>query len=84
MARMQMTRGLRITEAKTYVADKLGVSVNDLHDPLIMREVREDKKIGILQPASGTPKGMEAKYNIAEVLGIKINSVNSSNKRTMG
>ena len=41
MARMQMNRGMRIKEAKKYVADKLCVSVKDLHDPLIMREVRD-------------------------------------------
>lgn len=83
VARMQMTRGMRISEAKKYVADKLGVTVKDLHDPLIMREVREDKNIGVIQPISGTPKGIEAKYNIAKVLDIKINSLTSSNKRIM-
>ena len=70
VARMQMTRGMRITEAKTYVADKLGVSVNDLHDPFIMREVREDHHIGVLQPISGTPTGVAAKRNIVKLLDI--------------
>ena len=29
VARMQMTRGMKIEEAKKFVADKLGVSVNE-------------------------------------------------------
>jgi dimethylamine--corrinoid protein Co-methyltransferase len=84
VARMQMTRGMRIKEAKTYVADKLAVTVKDLHDPVIMREVREDKQLGVLQPKSGSPKGMEVKRNIAKVLDIDINSLASSHKRIMG
>ena len=42
VARMQMTRGMRIQEAKAYVADKLGIAVAELTDPVIMTEVRED------------------------------------------
>ena len=34
VARMQMTRGMKIDEAKKYVADKLNVSVSDLTDPV--------------------------------------------------
>ncbi len=30
VARMQLTRGMRLTEAKRYVADRLGVGVSDL------------------------------------------------------
>ncbi len=32
VARMQMTRGMRLPQAKQYVADKLGCSVLDLSD----------------------------------------------------
>jgi len=76
VARMQMTRGMKITEAKNYVADKLGISTTDLIDPVVMREVREDFKIGFITSRSGHPKGIEAKHHIARLLDIDINSVN--------
>jgi len=75
VARMQMTRGIKIDEAKKYVADKLSVSVADLTDPVIMTEVREDLDIGSISPLPGCAKGIEAKLRIAEVLGIDINCV---------
>jgi dimethylamine--corrinoid protein Co-methyltransferase len=75
VARMQMTRGMKIDEAKKYVADKLSVSVTDLTDPVIMTEVREDLDIGSVSPLPGCAKGIEAKLRIAEVLGIDINCV---------
>ena len=36
VARMQMTRGMRLKEAKAYVAGKLGVAAGDLSDPVVM------------------------------------------------
>ena len=75
VARMQMTRGMRIDEAKKYVADKLSVSVPDLTDPVIMTEVREDLELGSISPLPGCAKGIEAKLRMAEVLGIEINCV---------
>jgi dimethylamine--corrinoid protein Co-methyltransferase len=73
VARMQMTRGMKIDDAKSYVADKL--SVSDLTDPVIMTEVREDLEIGSLTPLPGCAKGIEAKLRLAEVLGIDINCI---------
>ena len=75
VARMQMTRGMKIAEAKKYVADKLGISVPELMDEVLMREVREDHKIGFITSRGGHPKGMEAKHHIARLLDIDINSV---------
>lgn len=75
VARMQMTRGMKINEAKAYVADKLGIAVSDLTDPVIMTEVREDLDIGSMNPLPGCAKGLEAKIRIAEVLGIDINCI---------
>ncbi len=75
VARMQMTQGMKIEEAKKYVADKLSVSVSDLTDPVIMTEVREDLEIGSVSPLPGCAKGIEAKLRIAEVLGIDINCI---------
>ena len=60
VARMQMTRGMKIQQAKEYVADKLGVSVRDLTDPVIMTEVRDDLQIGVMTPLPGCAKGIEA------------------------
>lgn len=75
VARMQISRGMKIGEAKKYVADRLGVSVSALTDPIIMREVREDLNLGLLHPQAGSPKCMEAKFNIARLLDIDINCV---------
>lgn len=82
VARMQMTRAMRLDAAKAHVADRLGVSVADLHDEPTMREVRSDLRLGTLQHAPGEPKGMEAKMHIAERLGIAINSVARFRQRT--
>jgi dimethylamine--corrinoid protein Co-methyltransferase len=75
VARMQMTRGMKIQEAKAYVADKLSVSISDLTDPVVMTEVREDLDIGCQTPLPGCAKGLEAKLRIAEVLDIDINCI---------
>ena len=75
VARMQMTRGMKIQPAKKYVADKLGVSVSDLTDPVIMTEVRDDLQIGVMTPLPGCAKGIEAKFRIAELLDIDIGCV---------
>ena len=81
VARMQLSKGMKIDVAKQYVADKLGVSVQEIHDPVIMRDVREDHKIGILQSLPGFPKGMEAKENISKLLGIELNGLRASKTR---
>jgi len=75
VARVQMARGIRIQEAKQYVADKLRIAVSELADPVIMSEVREDLQIGAVTPLPGCAKGIEAKFRIAEILGIDINCV---------
>lgn len=75
VARAMASKGLRIDEAKKYVAEKLGVSVFDLSDSQVMREVREDLNIGHVLVRPGGALGIEAKIRIAELLGIEINSV---------
>jgi hypothetical protein len=82
VARVQMARGMRIQEAKTYVADRLKVSVLELTDPVIMTEVRDDLQIGLITPLPGCAKGIEAKFRIAEVLGIDVNCVERFKART--
>ena len=75
VARAQMSLGLRLNEAKKYVADKLKVSVLELSDPVVMQEVRAEKGLGVLMPFGGQPKGIQCKFNIARELGFKINCV---------
>ena len=81
VARMQMSRGMRLNEAKKYVADKLKVSVDDLTDSVVMDEVRDDLDLGRVHSMPNYAKGMEAKFNIERVLDIKINSVQRFLKR---
>jgi dimethylamine--corrinoid protein Co-methyltransferase len=79
VARMQMTRRLRLKEAKQYVADKLGCSTRDLSDPVAMEQVRLEHGLGTVQMTASAradlPGMMEAKFNIARVLDIPINCV---------
>ncbi len=75
VARMQMTRGMKIQEAKAYVADRLGASVTDLTDRGSLSEAREDLKLGGLHPRGGSPDCMEAKVNSARLPDSDINCV---------
>ena len=79
VARMQMSRGMRLTEAKQYVAGKLGCTVRDLSDSYAMEQIRGEKGLGRILDHSnlhpGEPNAMMAKFRIAELLGIKISSV---------
>ncbi len=76
VARMQISRGMKIKEPKEYVANKLSLSVAEIADPVIMTEVRQDLKLGVISPQAGDALGIEAKCRIAEVLDIDINCVN--------
>ena len=85
VARLQMTRRLRLAEAKTYVAAKLGCSTRDLSDPVAMEQIRLEKGLGTIAMTStthpGEPGMMEAKFNISETLGIPINCVERFKER---
>jgi len=78
VGRMQISRGMKIKEAKEYVANKLKVSVFDLVDPVTMNELRDDLDIGMVSTSlfPGSAKAIEAKFRIAELLDIEINCVN--------
>ena len=73
---MQMTRKMRLAEAKQYVAEKLKVAPLDLVDACVMRDVRENFGIGTITAIPGVPRGIAAKRRIGELLEIEINSVN--------
>ena len=75
VAWMQITRKMKIHEAKTYVAKKLNVDLLDLTDEEIMRPIRENLGIGVVTSVAGSPKGIRAKWKIAELLDIHIRSV---------
>ncbi|MDV0445227.1 hypothetical protein MmiAt1_07860 [Methanimicrococcus sp. At1] len=73
VARMQLSKSMRIKEAKEYVAKKVGVDVFDLADEYAMRDVREELGIGVVTSVPGAPKGIAAKMNIEKVLDTQIN-----------
>jgi hypothetical protein len=79
VARMQMSRGMRLNEAKDYVAGKLGCTVRDLSDSYAMEQIRGEKGLGRILDHSnlhpGEPNAMMAKFRIAELLGVGISSV---------
>ncbi len=83
VAWMQMTKRMKLPEAKQYVAGKLGVSVRDLTDEDVMYPLREKLGIGVVTAKAGGPKGIVAKAKIAKLLDIEINSVNLF-KKSMG
>lgn len=79
VARLQMTRGMRLGPAKRYVSERLHVSEPELSDPVVMYEVRKDLGLGLVPVQDlaypKEPDAMESKFRIAEVLDIPINSV---------
>jgi len=80
VARMQITRGMRLDKAKEYVAGKLGVSAVDLSDPTAMLDVRKEHGLGGITESGEVngiddPMGIEAKFNVAALLDLPINSV---------
>jgi hypothetical protein len=85
VARMQMTKGMRLKEAKAYVADKLGLSAFDLSDPAVMTDVRNEFGFGRIHSYAishpGRANFIEAKFNISRVLGIPINCVEQFKER---
>lgn len=83
VARIQYAKKMKLPEAKKYVADKLGVSLIDLTDEIVMRETRENLGIGTIYSGYGAvPRGIESKINIARVLDLDINCVNKFKEKT--
>lgn len=76
VARMQLSKKMRLNEAKKYVADKLHVSLADIGDEVAMKELRTDLDIGnIYMGYDAIARGIEAKHRIAKILDIDINAV---------
>lgn len=74
VARMEYSRSMKVDDAKAYVAGRLGISPLDIGDECIMRELREELRIGTVTGIPGAPRGIAAKMNIEKLLGIRINS----------
>ena len=57
--------------------------MSDLSDSVVMSEVRDDLDIGMVSTSlfPGSAKGIDAKFRIAELLGIEINCVNKFKDR---
>jgi dimethylamine--corrinoid protein Co-methyltransferase len=75
VAWMQLVKKMKLAEAKKYVAQKLGIEPLDLINEEVMRQLREDLGIGTTTSVAGSPKGIRAKFNVAELLDVPINSV---------
>lgn len=81
--RLQLAKKMKINEAKAYVAEKLGVTIEELCDVVAMSDVREELGLGLahVEPYAGANAGMEAKFRIQEILGIPVNSVEKFKER---
>ncbi len=75
VAWMQLTRRMKIDQAKAYVAQKLAVDVRDLTNETIMSRIREEKGMSSVIPDHVEYAGIAAKSKIAKVLDISIHSV---------
>jgi len=73
--RVMLAKKMKLPEAKKYVSQKLGISMQEMHDSTFMLEYRRDNGLGIIMPYAHEVYGMECKFRIADKLGIKINSV---------
>ena len=73
---------MHIKDAKAYVAKKLGISVLDIADEAVMRDLREELGIGVCTGVPGAPRGIAAKMNIEKLLDIEINSCKIFREKT--
>lgn len=80
VARM-VFKGMRLAEAKEYVAGKLNCAVEDLADEYAMKEIRASLDIGNIVLTPHSSYGMAAKMKIADLLDIKIPSVENFKKQ---
>ncbi len=74
IARMQFTKSMRLNDAKEFVAKKLGISTFEMCDEQVMRELREELRIGVVTGVPRAPRGVSAKMNIEQLLDITIPS----------
>jgi len=82
VARAQMGKKLKIANAKTYVAQKLGIDLETMTDECAMKELREKLDIGGAMSSIGHAKGMAAKARIAALCDFEIDGVKRFLKKT--
>jgi dimethylamine--corrinoid protein Co-methyltransferase len=79
VVRLEVGQGVRLPAAKRRVAEALGVAVSDLSDPLVMHEVRGELRLGRVYEIEAAqpwdPGPLEAKANIARLLGVHVNGL---------
>jgi dimethylamine--corrinoid protein Co-methyltransferase len=75
VAWMQLTRRMKIDQAKAYVAQKLDVKVSDLTDETIMSKKRAELGLSSVIPDHVEYTGIAAKTKISRLLDIPIRSV---------
>ncbi len=80
VARMVL-KGMKLNDAKAYVANKLDCDVFDLTDSAKMKEIRESLDIGTTLDRKHAANGIVAKMKIAEILDIRIPSVEMFKKK---
>ena len=56
--------------------DKLGIGEEELCDEAFMRTFREEHGLGTITGVAGAPYGLEAKFNIENILDMEIASCN--------
>ena len=72
---MQLTKQMKIDQAKAYVAERLNVAVRDLTDETIMAKKRESLGLSSVIPDHVEYTGIAAKTQISRLLDIPIRSV---------
>lgn len=75
VAWMQLTRRMKIEQAKAYVAGKLDMPIADLTDETAMAAKRSERGLGSVIPDHVEYMGIAAKSKIAKLLDINIHSV---------
>ncbi len=81
---MQLTKRMKIEQAKAYVAQKLDMNVRDLTNETVMNRVREAKGLSSVIPDHVEYAGIAAKSKIAKLLDITIHSVDLYEKHMNG
>ncbi|MCG8615147.1 MAG: hypothetical protein MI802_02935 [Desulfobacterales bacterium] len=80
VAWMQLTKQMKIDQAKAYVAERLNVAVRDLTDETIMAKKRESLGLSSVIPDHVEYTGIAAKTQISRLLDIPIRSVDLFHK----
>ncbi len=75
--RLQLSEKMKLREAKEYLTQKLGITMEQLSDAVYMTELRTQRGFGTagIEPYAERSTGIENKLRIARALDIRINCV---------